>query len=137
MKVDYHLFINSAARTSLHLESGLRQPAGGAFTGPQQPNWRWATQAVPLPSLRRVAPGPSASRFEEDIVIGSRDTSVAARTVQLQAFRRLSSAERVAIAMQMSEEARRVATDGLRHRHPEMTSSEIDDAMRRLLRRAE
>ena len=70
-------------------------------------------------------------------MIGSRDTSVAARNVQLEAFRRLSPAERVAIAMQMSEEARRVATDGLRHRHPGMSGSQIDDATRRLLRRAE
>ena len=70
-------------------------------------------------------------------MIRSRDTSVAARNVQLQAFRRLSPAERVAIALQMSEEARKVATDGLRHRHPGMSSSEIDDAMRRLLSRAE
>ena len=69
-------------------------------------------------------------------MIGARDTSVAAREAQLEAFRGLSPAERVAIACQMSEEARRVAADGLQHRHPDMAEAELQDATRRLLRDA-
>jgi hypothetical protein len=61
-------------------------------------------------------------------VTRAHDTSVAAREAQVQAFRRLSPAERVAIACQMSDEARQIAADGLRHRHPDMSDAEVPRA---------
>ncbi len=49
------------------------------------------------------------------------DTDEAARQVQLVATRRLTASERVRIAVEMSEAARRIAIDGERRRHPELT----------------
>lgn len=128
----------AAARTWLHLQSDVRQPSRGAGAGAAWAAGRRQRQAVPLRSLRPLAPGSSASPSEEtDYVIGARDTSVAAREAQLRAFRRLSPSERMALACQMSEEARRVAVDGLRHRHPEMSGADAEDVLRRLGRSAE
>jgi hypothetical protein len=62
-----------------------------------------------------------------------RDTAEAAREAQIQVFRRLSPSERLAIACQMSDEARQVTADGLRHRHPELTPGEVERALRQLL----
>ena len=61
------------------------------------------------------------------------DTSLAAHEAQLQVFRRLSPAERVAIACQMSDEIRQVSADGIRHRYPGMTDAEVNTAVRQLL----
>ncbi len=49
------------------------------------------------------------------------DTDEAARQVQLTATRRLTASERVRVAVEMSEAARRIAIDGERRRHPELT----------------
>jgi hypothetical protein len=49
------------------------------------------------------------------------DTSEAARGIQLTATRRLTASERVRLAVEMSEAARRIAIDGERRRHPELT----------------
>ncbi len=51
----------------------------------------------------------------------STDTDEAARQVQLTATRRLTASERVRLAVEMSEAARRIAIDGERRRHPELT----------------
>lgn len=64
-------------------------------------------------------------------MIEQRDTSTAAGDKQRSVFRRLSPSERVHLAMQMSEEARTLAADGLRHRRPGATKTEIDTALRR------
>lgn len=61
-----------------------------------------------------------------------RDTSAAAGEAQRATFRRLSPADRVALALQMSEEARALAADGLRHRRPDASEAEIQHALRRL-----
>lgn len=66
-------------------------------------------------------------------MIGARDTSAAARDEQLRAFRRLSPAERVALACQMSDEARALAADGLRGRNPNLTATQLQVALRELL----
>jgi hypothetical protein len=39
----------------------------------------------------------------------------------------------MSLACRMSDEARRVTADGLRHRHPELTPGEVERAVRRLL----
>jgi hypothetical protein len=52
------------------------------------------------------------------------DTDEAARDVQLAATRRLSAPERVRRAVEMSEAARRIAIDGERRRHPELTEAQ-------------
>lgn len=61
------------------------------------------------------------------------DTSAAAHEAQLAAFRRLTPAERAVAALQMSEEVRALAGDGLRQRSPLAGQAEIDAALRRLL----
>jgi hypothetical protein len=60
------------------------------------------------------------------------DTDDAAQRVQLAANRRLSASERVRLAVEMSEAARRIAIDGERRRHPELTE---EQARRVVLRR--
>ncbi len=52
------------------------------------------------------------------------DTDDAAQRVQLAATRRLSASEKVRIAVEMSEAARRIAVDGERRRHPELTEEQ-------------
>lgn len=66
-------------------------------------------------------------------MIDQRDTSAVAHQAQLAAFRRLTPSERALAALQMSEEARALAADGLRQRSPHAAQAEIDAALRRLL----
>jgi hypothetical protein len=48
-------------------------------------------------------------------------------------MRRLTPSERGALGLQMSEEARALAADGLRHRRPGASEAEIESALRRLM----
>lgn len=66
-------------------------------------------------------------------MIEERDTSAVAGEAQRAAFRLLSPSERVALAFQMSEEARALAADGLRHRRPDASEAEIQSGLRRLM----
>jgi hypothetical protein len=52
------------------------------------------------------------------------DTDELTRAVQLAAIRRLTASERVRIAVEMSEAARRIAIDGERRRNPELTEAQ-------------
>ena len=52
------------------------------------------------------------------------DTDETARQVQLSATRQLTASERVRLAVEMSEAARRIAIDGERRRHPELTEEQ-------------
>jgi hypothetical protein len=52
------------------------------------------------------------------------DTDEATRAIQLAATRRLSASERVRLAVEMSEAARRIAIDGELRRHPELTEAQ-------------
>jgi len=54
----------------------------------------------------------------------ARDTSRAAEEAQLAVLRRLGPSERVRIAAEMSEDARRIAIDAERRRHPELDERE-------------
>jgi hypothetical protein len=61
------------------------------------------------------------------------DTDQATWVVQLAATRRLSPSERVRLAVEMSEAARRIAIDGERRRHPELTEGQARDIVLRRL----
>lgn len=50
----------------------------------------------------------------------ARDTTTDAERAQLAALRRLGPSGRVRIAAEMSEDARRIAIDAERRRHPEL-----------------
>jgi hypothetical protein len=52
------------------------------------------------------------------------DTEANALKAQLTALRRLGPAGRVRLAVEMSEDARRIAFEGERRRHPELTAAE-------------
>jgi hypothetical protein len=65
--------------------------------------------------------------------VQERDTSAAAGEAQRAVFRRLAPSERVALAFQMSEEARALAADGLRRRRPDASATEIEAAVRRIM----
>lgn len=62
-----------------------------------------------------------------------RDTTPAAHEAQLRCYRRMSGAERVALAAQLSEDVRAVAMAGIRSRHPEYSDREAWYALQRLL----
>jgi hypothetical protein len=66
-------------------------------------------------------------------VVSSRDTSPAAAKVQAGIFRRMSAAERCALAVQMSTTARAVAAAGIRARHPGYDEAQVRFALLRLL----
>lgn len=57
------------------------------------------------------------------------DTGDAAREAQLAAIRRLGPSDRVRLAVEMSEEARRISIDAERRRHPELTEAEARRAV--------
>ena len=61
------------------------------------------------------------------------DTSSEAQAVQLAVFRQMSGVERVAAALQMSEEALEIATAGIRTRHPEWDADRVAHERRAVL----
>lgn len=61
------------------------------------------------------------------------DTPLAAHEAQMRALRRLTPAARVELAVQMSEDARSIASAGIAARHPEYTPSDVRHALLRLL----
>lgn len=66
-------------------------------------------------------------------LVRPRDTTPAAYEAQLRVYRRMSGAEKVALAAQLSEDVRAVAMAGIRARHPEYSDREIWYALQRLL----
>ncbi len=62
-----------------------------------------------------------------------RDTTPAARQVQLQALRRLDGPTRLRQALEMSGSAREVTLAGIRYRHPEWTAAQVHRELLRLL----
>jgi hypothetical protein len=63
----------------------------------------------------------------------TRDTTAAARRVQVEALRRLDGPTRVRMALEMSEEARQVSLAGIRHRHPDWTDAAVHRELLRLM----
>jgi len=59
----------------------------------------------------------------------SLDTKDAARDAQVAALRRLGPSERFRLAAEMSEDARDIAVEGERRRHPELTEAEARRAV--------
>lgn len=63
----------------------------------------------------------------------TRDTSIAARRLQAEAFRRLDGPTRLQKALEMSEDGRRVTLAGIRHRHPDWTDAAVHRELLRLM----
>lgn len=63
----------------------------------------------------------------------ARDTLPDAHDVQVAIYRRLTGEQRVALAMQMSEDAREITRAGIRARHPEYDDEQTWHALVRLL----
>ena len=59
----------------------------------------------------------------------ARDTSRAAAELQDDIHRRFTPAERLRMAIEMSEFARSLSRAGLRSRRPELTEAELDEEM--------
>jgi hypothetical protein len=57
------------------------------------------------------------------------DTSTTALELQRDAFRRMTPDQRVALALEMSDEIRDVTEAGIRHRHPALTDDEVRAAL--------
>lgn len=63
----------------------------------------------------------------------SHDTSMAAQKAQYEVYRRMTPEKRVEVAVQMSEDARRITAAGLRARHPELSEVALDKRMLRVV----
>ena len=61
------------------------------------------------------------------------DTTAAAHAVQLAIYRRMSTDERLALAIEMSDAARQTTLDGIRARHPDYDDATAVRALVRLL----
>ena len=61
------------------------------------------------------------------------DTQPEAAAVQLAVFRRMGPQRRLEATLEMSDEGRELAADGVRHRHPEYGDAEVQDAVRLLM----
>lgn len=61
------------------------------------------------------------------------DTHPEAAAIQQEIFRRMSTAERLRLALEMSESLRNVALAGLRSRQPELTAEELSRELMRVM----
>ena len=60
------------------------------------------------------------------------DTDPAVHRVQTQMYLRMGAAERMAIAFRLTDAVRRFAIAGIRHRHPDYTEANVQQAFARL-----
>lgn len=63
----------------------------------------------------------------------ARDTTAAARRVQVEALRQLDGSTRLLMACQMSDDSREVTLSGIRHRHPYWGEAAIHRELLRLM----
>ena len=61
------------------------------------------------------------------------DTIPEAATIQEEIFRRMTAAQRLRLALEMSESLRNVALAGLRSRQPELNPQELSRALLRIM----
>ena len=61
-----------------------------------------------------------------------KDTTEEAYLVQLAIWRRLGDRGTAELSIRMSEQAREIAMEGIRHRHPEYSDEQVRHAMYRL-----
>lgn len=66
-------------------------------------------------------------------MVRSADTTAEAWQIHLETLRRLTGAERVAMAFELSAAARSISEAGIRHRHPEWDDRQVQDALMELL----
>jgi hypothetical protein len=65
--------------------------------------------------------------------VSARDTTPDAAAVRALVYRRMSAEQRANIGAQMSEDARDIALEAIRHRHPDYTAEEARLALFRLV----
>jgi hypothetical protein len=63
----------------------------------------------------------------------ARDTTPAARRMQVLAFQRLDGRTRLRMALQMSDDSRGVTLSGIRHRHPDWSELATHAELLRLM----
>lgn len=61
------------------------------------------------------------------------DTSTSVARMQADLFRRMTSGEKSAMIEEMSDECRELARCGIRERHPEYSTDDVEHALHRLL----
>jgi hypothetical protein len=61
------------------------------------------------------------------------DTSAQAREIQLAIYRQMLPGRRVALALELSQEARALTIAGIRARHPEWSDVQVAEACRKRL----
>ena len=67
----------------------------------------------------------------------ARDTNREAHEYQLRLYRSMSDEERASMALEMSDDVRRIAREGIRQRHPEYSDHDVKQALVALLYGAE
>ena len=65
------------------------------------------------------------------------DTSQDAHELQMRLYRSMTESQRSELALRMSDDIRRVASEGIKQRHPEYTESDVRRALVVLLYGAE
>jgi hypothetical protein len=61
------------------------------------------------------------------------DTDPEAYEVQLEVYRHMSGGQRLALALELSDNVRTIAREGIQARHPNYSVREVADALNRLL----
>jgi hypothetical protein len=61
------------------------------------------------------------------------DTTPEAAAIQVEIFRRMTTAQRLRLALQMSESLRNVALAGLRSRQPELNADQLSRELLRIM----
>jgi hypothetical protein len=128
-----HIRANLRVRISISCAVSFRSAARQCVQGSGQTLQFGRSHFEALDQLRGGAAGAGSVAEYSGKVQEERDTSAAAGEAQRAVFRRLAPSERVALALQMSEEARALAAGGLRRRRPDASDAEIEATLRRIM----
>lgn len=66
-------------------------------------------------------------------MLRAHDTTPEADAAQFAVYRRMSDSRRLELALEMSDEARRITAAGIRDLNPEFTDVEVEDVVRLLV----
>ena len=87
--------------------------------------------AFVMRNLNRLCTAGCRARLMQ--VMTPADTSADAAAVQHEIFRRMTTAQRLRMALEMSESMRSVALAGLRSRRPELSAEELSRELLRIM----
>ena len=94
-----------------------------------------APRACMIPPAKNVARLPRLCSVDLRLTVRTMlsDTSLEALATQQEIFRRMTAAERLRLALEMSESVRNIALAGLRRRRPELDAAGLQRELMRVL----